>query len=152
MLADLCPHFPELRAVFDTADRIARESGEEVPPSRHLFGSSGPVPQELWATDTAVTAVLSSQWAIFQVLKRLGLSPDAVAGHSSGELPALAAAGVLRTEQTLERQLIRLAAIFRELEAEWRNPLRTPGRRRDRSRPGRAGLPGGRPVGRGGHR
>ena len=44
MLADLCPHFPELRAVFDTADRIARESGEEVPPSRHLFGSSGSVP------------------------------------------------------------------------------------------------------------
>ncbi len=117
MLADLCPHFPELRTVFDTADRIARESGEKVPPSRHLFGGSGPVPQELWATDTAVTAVLSSQWAIFQVLKRLGLSPDAVAGHSSGELPALAAAGVLLTEQTLERQLIRLAAIFRELEA-----------------------------------
>ena len=118
MLADLCPHFPELRAVLDTADRIARESGEEVPPSRHLFGSSGSVPQALWATDTAVTAVLSSQWAIFQVLTRLGLRPDAVAGHSSGELPALAAAGVLRTEQALERQLIRLAAIFRELEAE----------------------------------
>ena len=118
MLADLCPHFPELRAVLDTADRIARESGEEVPPSHHLFGSSGSIPEALWATDTAVTAVLSSQWAIFQVLTRLGLRPDAVAGHSSGELPALAAAGVLRTEHTLERQLIRLAAIFRELEAK----------------------------------
>ena len=118
MLADLCPHFPELRAVLDTADRIARESGEKVPPSHHLFGSSGSIPEALWATDTAVTAVLSSQWAIFQVLTRLGLRPDAVAGHSSGELPALAAAGVLRTEHTLERQLIRLAAIFRELEAK----------------------------------
>ncbi len=117
MLADLCPHFPELRAVLDTADRIARESGEEVPPSQHLFGSSGSIPEALWATDTAVTAVLSSQWAIFQVLSRLGLRPDAVCGHSSGELPALAAAGVLRTEDTLERQLSRLAAIFRELEA-----------------------------------
>ena len=103
MLADLCPHFPELRAVLDTADRIARESGEEVPPSHHLFGSSGSTPEALWATDTAVTAVLSSQWAIFQVLTRLGLRPDAVAGHSSGELPALAAAGVLRTEHALER-------------------------------------------------
>ena len=118
MLADLCPHFPELRAVLDTADRIARESGEEVPPSHHLFGSSGSIPEALWAADTAVTAVLSSQWAIFQVLTRLGLRPDAVAGHSSGELPALAAAGVLRTEHTLERQLIRLAAIFHELEAK----------------------------------
>ena len=44
MLADLCPHFPELRAVLDTADRIARESGEEVPPSQHLFGGPGPIP------------------------------------------------------------------------------------------------------------
>ncbi len=118
MLVDLCPHFPELRAVLDTADRIARESGENVPPSHHLFGSSDSRPEALWATDTAVTAVLSSQWAIFQVLTRLGLRPDAVAGHSSGELPALAAAGVLRTEDTLERQLSRLAAIFRDLEAQ----------------------------------
>jgi malonyl CoA-acyl carrier protein transacylase len=118
MLADLCPHFPELRAVLDTADRIARESGADVPPSAHLFGDSHAVDaQGLWATDTAVTAVLSSQWAIFQVLQRLGLQPDAVVGHSSGELPALAAAGVLPTEQTLEHQLSRLAAIFRDLEA-----------------------------------
>ena len=150
MLADLCPHFPELRAVFDTADRIARESGEEVPPSRHLFGSSiGP--QALWATDTAVTAVLSSQWAMFQVLTRLGLVPT--------RSPAIAAANcrplrprAARTERTLERQLSRLAAIFRELEAERGTPSAAPGRRRDRSRPGRGGLPGGRPVCRGGHR
>ena len=117
MLADLCPHFPELRAVLDTADRIALESGEEVPPSRHLFGSPGIDPEALWATDTAVTAVLSSQWAMFQVLSRLGLEPDAVAGHSSGELPALAAAGAIRTEGALERQLVELAAVFRRLEA-----------------------------------
>ena len=117
MLADLCPHFPELRAVLDTADRIASESGEAVPPSRHLFGSPGTGSEALWATDTAVTAVLSSQWAMFQVLSRLGLRPDAVAGHSSGELPALAAAGAIRTEGALERQLAELAAVFRELEA-----------------------------------
>jgi acyl transferase domain-containing protein len=118
MLADLCPHFPELRAVLDTADRIALDSGEQVPPSQHLFAGSGSIPGALWAADTAVTAVLSSQWAIFQVLTSLGLRPDSVAGHSCGELPALAAAGVLRTEHALERQLARLAAIFRELEAK----------------------------------
>jgi acyl transferase domain-containing protein len=117
MLADLCPHFPELRAVLDTADRIAMESGEEVPPSRHLFGSAVADSEALWATDTAVTAVLSSQWGMFQVLSRLGLRPDAVAGHSSGELPALAAAGAIRTERALERQLAALAAVFRGLDA-----------------------------------
>ncbi len=122
MLADLCPHFPELRGVLDMADRIARESGETVPPSHHLFGGPSANREALWATDTAVTAVLSAQWAIYQVLSRLGLRPDAVAGHSSGELPALAAAGVLETEQVLERQLIRLAAIFRELETHGKIP------------------------------
>lgn len=118
MLADLCPHFPELRAVLDTADRIAFESGEAVPPSAHLFGGGTSRSQALWATDTAVTAVLSSQWGMFQVLRQLGLRPDAVCGHSSGELPAIAAAGALETERTLERQLSRLAAIFRGLEAQ----------------------------------
>jgi acyl transferase domain-containing protein/phosphopantetheinyl transferase (holo-ACP synthase) len=118
MLADLCPHFPELRTVLDTADRIARESGEAVPPSRRLFADSSSASGGLWATDTAVTAVLSSQWGMFQVLSRLGLRPDAVVGHSSGELPALAAAGVLDTERSLESALSRLAAIFRKLEAE----------------------------------
>ena len=39
MLADLCPHFPEVRAVFDTADRVARESGERAcRRAEHLFG------------------------------------------------------------------------------------------------------------------
>ena len=34
MLADLCLHFPEVRRLFDTADRIARDLGETVPPER----------------------------------------------------------------------------------------------------------------------
>ena len=117
MLTDLCPHFPEIRAVFDTADRIALESGEEVSPSRHLFAPADPASEALWATDTAVTTVLASQWALFQVLTRLGLHPDAVAGHSSGELQALAATGVISTEVAHERQLARLSAIFRRLES-----------------------------------
>jgi acyl transferase domain-containing protein len=117
MLADLCPHFPELRAVFDNADRIARESGEAVVPSRHLFATTATESDALWATDTAVTTVLSAQWALFQVLTRLGLRPSAVAGHSSGELLALTAAGAIRMERSLERQFSRLSALFRDLEA-----------------------------------
>ena len=33
--------------------------------------------------------VLNAQWAMYQLLIRLGLRPDAVVGHSSGELLAL---------------------------------------------------------------
>ncbi len=104
MLADLCVHFPEVVRRFDISDRIALELGDRVPASEHLFG-----PQRdqdgLWSTATAVNVVLSSQWAMYQLLIRLGLEPEAVVGHSSGELLALAAAGVLQTDRDLERQL-----------------------------------------------
>jgi malonyl CoA-acyl carrier protein transacylase len=119
MLADLCVHFPEVRRLFDTSDRIALELGDAVPPSEFLFGSGSAAggDAELWSAPTAVNVVLSAQWALYQVLTRLGLRPDAVAGHSSGELLAMAAAGVLQTDRELERQLATLGAIFRDLEA-----------------------------------
>ena len=112
MLADLCFHFPVVRRLFDTADRIARDLGEIVPPSEHLFG---PVPggdEKIWSTTTAVNVVLNAQWALYQVLTRLGLRPDAVLGHSSGEILALSAGGVFQTDRALERRLGRLGAIM----------------------------------------
>ena len=69
-----------------------------------------------------MNVVLNAQWALYQVLTRLGLRPDAVAGHSSGELLALAAAGVLRADRELERQLGRLGAIFRGFESAGEMP------------------------------
>jgi len=117
MLADLCFHFPEVRRLFDTGDRIALELGETVPPSEHLFGQDTGNGEALWFAATGVNAVLSAQWALYQVLVRLGLCPDAVVGHSCGELLALGAAGVLQVDRELERQLGRLGTIFRELES-----------------------------------
>ena len=120
MLADLCLHFPEVRKQFDTADRIALELGDAVPPSEHVFGPvrSTEGAAGLWSAPTAVNVVLNAQWALYQVLTRLGLRPDAVAGHSSGEILALAAAGVLRTDRELEQQLGRLG----RSSAAWSRP------------------------------
>lgn len=117
MLADLCVHFPEVRRLFDTSDRIALEQGDTLPPSEYLFGGQDSDGGELWSATTAVNVVLSAQWALYQFLMRLGLRPDAVAGHSSGELLALAAAGVLDADRQLERQLAALGTIFRGLES-----------------------------------
>jgi acyl transferase domain-containing protein/phosphopantetheinyl transferase (holo-ACP synthase) len=117
MLADLCPHFPELRSVFDTADRIAREKGREWLPSEQLLTSTdGGDSPGLWAIDTAVSVVLATQHAIHELLFRLGLRPDAVVGHSSGEIIALAAAGVLVADKELEERLGDLGSIFERLE------------------------------------
>jgi len=116
MLADLCPHFPEVRALFDTSDRIARDSGATTWPSEHLFSSSADQDAGLWSADVAVNVVLSAQWGLFQLLSKLGIKPDAILGHSSGELLALAAAGVLRVDRTFEDKLGELGAIFGRLE------------------------------------
>ena len=59
----LLPLSRKCARMFDTADRIARDLGEIVPPSEHLFG---PVPggdEKLWSTATAVNVVLNAQWA-----------------------------------------------------------------------------------------
>jgi len=123
MLGDLCCHFPEVRQLFDTADRIARDLGETVPPSEHLFGQVPGGDEKLWATATAVNVVLNAQWALYQVLTRLCLRPSAVLGHSSGELLALAAAGVFPTDRALERKLGRLGAIMKSLESSGDLPV-----------------------------
>ncbi len=117
MLGDLCFHFPEVRRLFDTGDRIALELGETVPPSEHLFGEAADSGDALFTAAMAVNVVLSAQWALYQVLTRLGLRPAAVVGHSSGELLALAAAGVLEADRQLEVQLGRLGTIFRGFES-----------------------------------
>ncbi len=114
MLADLCPHFPEVRSLFDTADRLAIAHGNAVLPSDALFGSAG---EGLWGVGTAVNAVLSSQWALFQLLSRLGLKPEAVGGHSSGEILALAAAGAARVDSRFEDRIGGLGSVFERLEA-----------------------------------
>lgn len=117
MLADLCFHFPEVRALFDSSDRTALESGAIEPPSERLFGATGQADPSLWESGTAVNVVLSSQWALYSLLRKLGLRPDAVAGHSSGEFLALSASGAVEFGRPLLEGFNQLAAMFGGLEA-----------------------------------
>ena len=117
MLADLCPHFPEVRTLFDVSDRLAIEAGTSVLPSATLFGGSGDDAATLWESGTAVNLVLTSQWAIYSLLRHLGLRPSAVVGHSSGEFLALAAAGAIRVDRGLQGRLGALGAVFARLDA-----------------------------------
>lgn len=116
MLADLCPHFPEVRAGFDTADRLAGRQGDPRLPSDLVFEGAGGDPG-LWAMGTAVNVVLSTQWSLYQLLTRLGIRPGVVAGHSSGEFLALAAAGAVRVDRSLEDRIGDLGATFARAEA-----------------------------------
>ena len=117
MLADLCPHFPEIRRVLDTSDRIALERGLDRLPSEQLFGEVNSTEAGLWEIGTAVNVVLSSQWALHQLLTKIGLKPGSVMGHSSGEILALAAAGVFEADRKFEDRIGDLGAVFERLEA-----------------------------------
>jgi len=123
MLADLCPHFPEVRALFDKADRIAHAHGNALRPSDQLFGGAGG--GGLWTIGMAVNAVLSAQWGLYQLLSRLGLRPDVVAGHSSGEILAVAAAGALDVDAEFQDRIGGLGAIFERLESSGDVPAAT---------------------------
>jgi acyl transferase domain-containing protein/phosphopantetheinyl transferase len=122
MLADLCIHFPVVRRLFDSADRIARDMGDPIPPSVQLFAPADERNEKLWSPATAVNVVLNAQWAMYQLLSRLNLRPDAVVGHSSGELLALAAAGVFPADRVLDQKLGRLGSIFRNFESSGEMP------------------------------
>jgi acyl transferase domain-containing protein/phosphopantetheinyl transferase len=117
MLADLCLHFPEVRALFDTADRVARAQGHARLPSTVVFDGQNDENASLWSVGTAVNVVLSAHRALYQLLIRIGLRPDAVVGHSSGEFLALAAAGALTINYDFEDRIGEVGSVFERLEA-----------------------------------
>ncbi len=119
MLADLVPWFPEARSHFE---RCAGRGGTFL---RALFPGEGETARsraeaELWRLDVAIAGMLTADWAIYQVLRNLGVRPDAVAGHSSGEFAALVAAGCLEIDDFLIEQLQVLGDVLRREEDEGR--------------------------------
>jgi malonyl CoA-acyl carrier protein transacylase len=100
MLADLCPHFPEVAQCLEEAqavDRVlwSRMSGIFLAPERPTANGTMDAEGSLRQLDNAISAILLADWAMFRLLSQLGLEPAAMAGHSMGELAALLAAGCL---------------------------------------------------------
>jgi acyl transferase domain-containing protein/NAD(P)H-dependent flavin oxidoreductase YrpB (nitropropane dioxygenase family) len=108
MMRDLAIHFPQVRGCFERADRILKQ---KLPQSLSAYVFPRPTftPEEdracqqaLTQTNVAQPALGAADIAMFRLLGSLGLRPDFVAGHSYGELVALAAAGVVSEEVLLE--------------------------------------------------
>lgn len=113
MLADLCLHFPEVRECFDRMDRAYLQGGRGERPSEFVFPRPGLQPDDkrwvesqLWDMDVAAGAVLTADEALLTLLEGLGLEPDVLVGHSSGEWAALRAAGVFGTTREERQQWI----------------------------------------------
>ncbi|MCB9152616.1 MAG: polyketide synthase dehydratase domain-containing protein [Caldilineae bacterium] len=104
MLADLAIHFPEVRTAFDRIDRIFAGHPRGYVPSDFIFPAPGlpddsMVARQLWEIDGAVEAVLTGNAAIHALLLKLGVQPDAMVGHSTGEYSALLASGMIAVNE-----------------------------------------------------
>lgn len=107
MLAELFVAFPELHRHLapDLADTV-------FPPA--AFDPAGREEQVARVTDTRVAqpALGMTGLAMADLLRRAGVEPAAVAGHSYGELAALAAAGALDADRLPALSARRSAAIL----------------------------------------
>lgn len=100
MLGDILTHFPVARGWFDFWDGLFPD--RTIPPSACVFPPPTTLGDDLakelaarlFGLELGSEAMFISAQALMAVLRRLGLVPDVVVGHSSGEHSALAAAGV----------------------------------------------------------
>jgi malonyl CoA-acyl carrier protein transacylase/phosphopantetheinyl transferase len=124
MFADLLPHFPEVRDHFTRCDALSISAGRRHEPiTRAIFALPSATAEELAAAETnlwrlgnAVSSILISEWAIYILLRSLGLRPDVIGGHSAGEFSALLAAGCLEPDDYLISQLMSLAHVLQQQE------------------------------------
>jgi acyl transferase domain-containing protein/NAD(P)H-dependent flavin oxidoreductase YrpB (nitropropane dioxygenase family) len=109
MAKDLFVMFPELRPQLD-----ANKAYQDImfPPS--VFTEEQKAAQKAQVTDTRNAQPLLgfADLAIAQLLNEFGVAADMVAGHSYGELPALAYAGVIPADELCELSRARAEAIL----------------------------------------
>ena len=108
MLGDLCAHFPEVRACFDTADQVLKKE-EVLPPSYDVFpqpsfseAQAEEAEKRLWGIERATTAVLTADGAMYTLFQRLGIQPQLMTGHSAGEWIAMVASGILDIDEFVQ--------------------------------------------------
>jgi acyl transferase domain-containing protein len=118
MGADLVMAFDEARRPWDRANELPLSPdarlGDVVFP-RPVWDEPARRAQQARLTETewAQPALGAASLALLEILRALGLRPDAVAGHSFGEVTALCAAGALSPDD-----LLRVARRRGELMAE----------------------------------
>ncbi len=125
MLADLCIHFPEARHWLDLMDRAFENHTRHYRLSDFIYPlASGADESRLWSMDIGAEAVFSANMAVWAVLENLGIRPDAMAGHSTGEHSALLAARVVRTatEEDLIRHILGVNRVFERWSSAGRIP------------------------------
>lgn len=113
MLSDLCRHFPEVRYQFDflgkacvTYPKLSLYRDAIFPPPALSDHERAAAEARLWEMDNAVTSVMTADKAMLVLLQQLKIVPEAMAGHSSGELFTFAASGVSELTRSREEYVM----------------------------------------------
>lgn len=129
MLADLCLQFPQVRDWFDFIEATAVRNGAAArapavfpAPTGYDAAQRQALDAQLFEMDVAAETVFAASMAMQTLLDDIGLVPDAMLGHSTGENTAITASGVRRfnARDELAASVRDLNQIFRRLEAEGR--------------------------------
>ena len=118
MLLDLAIHFPEVRASLDVMDRAFEKHPRGYLPSDIMF----PPPlvkgqSRMWNMDSGAESVFASNQALYALIDRFQIHPDAMVGHSTGEHSALLASGVVQaaSEEDLLAHIRGVYDVFEKL-------------------------------------
>ncbi len=123
MLRDLAMHFPEVRDWFDRIDAAFIGHRRGFRPSQVIFPPPGPPGSKagmetLWRMDVGPEAIFAANQAAFAFLQRIGIRPDAIVGHSTGEYSALIAAGAQELDKTrMGEEILALNGYYESLNA-----------------------------------
>ncbi|WP_420464624.1 beta-ketoacyl synthase N-terminal-like domain-containing protein [Panacagrimonas sp.] len=129
MLAELCLHFPQVRDWFDFIEDNARARGsrsrsELLFPAPTVLNTEQRAALEaaLFDMDVGAESVYAASLGLQALIDDIGLLPDAMLGHSTGENTALTAGKVRRFvhREEVAEAVQSVNAFFRKLEAEGR--------------------------------
>ncbi|MDX1624041.1 MAG: SDR family NAD(P)-dependent oxidoreductase, partial [Gemmatimonadota bacterium] len=116
MLGELFVAFPRLQEVLSLADESVVD--RMFPPQAFDPDERSEQEQRLTETRTAQVALGVANLAMARMLRDLGLEPDAVAGHSYGEIVALSVAGAWDESTTIDLSEIRAGAILDSIDGD----------------------------------
>ena len=113
MAREVSLYFQPMRQALELADRVLDShlpqslSSYIYPPSAYTEADAEEQTKTLNNTQISQPALGAIELGFFELIQSLGLTPDAVAGHSYGEYGALHAAGVLSAEDFLYLSAVR---------------------------------------------
>jgi acyl transferase domain-containing protein/phosphopantetheinyl transferase/acyl carrier protein len=133
MLADLCLRLAPVREKFDLIDRAFAAHTRNWLPSQVVFPPPLPNDPEtrraqeerLAEMDFGAEAVFAATQGILALLTELGIRPQAVVGHSGGEISALLAAGVIQVtdDAQLVRHIVEINSLYGQLSSQGLIPV-----------------------------